>query len=328
MSKKSLLFVVAVLMVLSIAPLSAGAQDKAKPKFAFLPGVVDPFYQVMELGVKAAAADFGLGEVVTQYPPTWGPTVQTPILNSMVARGDIQYLIIAPTDKEQMVAPLQAAVDAGIKIITVDTFLGDGDYVNGPVTFPLSYIGSDNVLGGVMAADALAKITGEKGKVYINNTTVGTSTTEQRAQGFKEGIAKYTNMTVVGMDYNGDDAGTATQQTAAVLQREPDLVGIFGVNVFSAEGAGNAVQKAGLTGAVTVIAWDATKDAVEKLRAGVVNMIIAQKPFDMGYMGIAFAMADNAGVTSVPKHVTTGFAVMDSKTVDQPDIARYIYQVP
>jgi ribose transport system substrate-binding protein len=58
----------------------------------------------------------------------------------MIARGDIDYLIIAPTDKEQMIAPLQRAVDTGIKVITVDTFLGDGDYAQGKVTFPISCI--------------------------------------------------------------------------------------------------------------------------------------------------------------------------------------------
>jgi hypothetical protein len=103
MSKKLVLFVF-VLVALSVVPFSVTAQDEL-PKIGFLPGVVDPFYQVMELGVNQAVADFGL-EVVTQYPDTWGPTVQTPILDAMVARGDIDCLITAPTDKEQMIAPL------------------------------------------------------------------------------------------------------------------------------------------------------------------------------------------------------------------------------
>ena len=103
--------------------------------------------------------------VVTQIPPTWGVEVQTPILDAMVARGDIDYLVIAPTDKEQMVGPLEQAVEAGIKVITVDTFLGDGDYINGSITFPLSYIGSDNVEGGRISARGLAKAVGGKGKV-------------------------------------------------------------------------------------------------------------------------------------------------------------------
>ena len=112
--------------------------------------------------------------------------MQTPILDALVARGDLDYIITAPTDKDQMVGPLQAAVDAGIKVITVDTFLGDGDYVNGPVTFPISYIGSDNVEGGRISARGLAEAIGGKGNVYINSTNPNVSSVEGRAVGFNE----------------------------------------------------------------------------------------------------------------------------------------------
>ena len=326
MSKRFLTLLIISLVVLSIVPVLA--QDApAKPKIGFLPGVVDPFYQVMEIGVNEAVKDFGL-EVVTQYPQTWGPTVQTPILEAMIARGDLDYLITAPTDKEQMIAPLQAAIDAGIKVITVDTFLGDGDYANGPVKFPISYIGSDNEEGGRIAARALADVLGGKGKVYVQNTNVGVSTTEQRGKGFTEGVAEFSGMEVVGMDYNLDDANTAAEQTTAKLQAVPDLAGIFGVNVFSAYGAGNAVKAAGLEGKVQVIAFDATKDAIQNLRDGVVTLVIAQKPHDMGYLAVEFAMADLRGVTSIPKRVTTGYAVIDAKNVDDPEVAKFIYQVP
>jgi len=327
MSKKFLLLALVVLLALPlVVPVTATAQDDL-PKIGFLPGVVDPFYQVMELGVNQAVADFGL-EVVTQYPEDWNVTLQTPILESYIARGDLDYLIIAPVHKEQMIAPLQAAVDAGITVITVDTFLGDGDYVNGPVTFPLSYIGSDNVEGGRIAGRALAEKLGGQGKVYIQNTNPGVSTTEQRGEGFMEAIAEFPDMELVGMDYNLDDANTSAEQTSAVLQREPELAGIFGVNVFSAIGAGNAVNNAGLGGVVDVIAFDATLYAIEQLRAGVVSLVIAQKPFDMGYLAVEFAMADWRGVTSLPKRVQTGYAVITIDNVDDPEVARFIYQVP
>lgn len=325
MYRKSVFVFISLLLVLSLAPLAAGQDDL--PKIGFLPGVVDPFYQVMELGVNAAVADFGL-EVVSQYPETWGPTVQTPILDALVARGDLDYLITAPTDREQMVAPLQAAVDAGIRVITVDTFLGDGDYVNGPVTFPLSYIGSDNVEGGRIAGRALADVLGGEGSVYIQNTNVGVSTTEQRSQGFREAIGEFPNMEIVGEDYNLDDANTSVEQTSAVLQRVPDLGGIFGVNVFSAQGAGNAVVNAGLGGVVQVVAFDATQFAIELLRSGDVTLVIAQKPFDMGYLAVAMAMADWRGVSSVPPRITTGYAIINAGNVDDPEVARFIYQVP
>jgi ribose transport system substrate-binding protein len=326
-SKKLLLLVLVAALVLAVAPASLTAQEDTIT-IGFLPGVVDPFYQVMQLGVEAAAKDMGV-QVVTQVPPTWGVEVQTPILDAMVARGDIDYLVIAPTDRDQMVGPLEAALEAGIKIITVDTYLGDGDYVNGPITFPISYIGSDNVEGGRIAARGLAEAIGGKGKVYINSTNPNVSSVEGRAIGFQEVMDnEYPDITVVGLDFNLDDPNTAAQQTAAVLQRDPDLAGVFGTNVFSAQGAGQAVINAGLSGQVQVVAYDATQFAIELLRDGTVSLVLAQKPFDMGYMAVQFALADHAGVTSLPARVQTGFAIININNVDDPEIARFIYQVP
>lgn len=326
MSRRQLFLALIAALVFAAGSPAASAQDKIK--IGFLPGVVDPFYQVMQLGVEAAAKDLGI-EVVTQIPATWGVEVQTPILDALVARGDLDYIVTAPTDKDQMIGPLKAAADAGIKVITVDTFLGDGDYVNGPVTFPISYIGSDNVEGGRISARGLAKAIGGKGNVYINSTNPNVSSVEGRAIGFKEVMEKeFPDIKVVGLDFNLDDMNTAVQQTAAVLQRTPDLAGVFGTNVFSAQGAGTAVINAGLGGHVQVVAYDATQFAIEQLRAGVVSLVLAQKPFDMGYMAVQFAAADAAGVTSLPRRVETGFAIIDKNNVDDPAVARFIYQVP
>jgi ribose transport system substrate-binding protein len=312
--------------LLFASALGGSAQEKIK--IGFLPGVVDPFYQVMQLGVEKAAKDLG-AEVVTQIPPTWGVEAQTPILDALIARGDLDYIITAPVDRDQMVGPLQAAVDAGIKIITVDTFLGDGDYSKGPVTFPLSYIGSDNVEGGRISARGLAKAIGGKGSVYINSTNPNVSSVEGREQGFAEVMKnEFPDIKVIGPDYNLDDANKAAQQTAAVLEREPDLAGVFGTNVFSAQGAGGAVINAGLGGHVQVVAYDATKDAIESMNNGVVTLVLAQKPFDMGYLAVEFAAADKAGVTSLPRRVETGFAIIDKDNVKDPEVARFIYQVP
>jgi ribose transport system substrate-binding protein len=326
MAKRQLFLALITALALAAGPGAATAQDKIK--IGFLPGVVDPFYQVMQLGVEAAATDLGV-EVVTQIPATWGVAVQTPILDALVARGDLDYIVTAPTDQDQMIGPLKAADDAGIKVITVDTFLGDGDYVNGPVTFPISYIGSDNVEGGRISARGLAKAIGGKGNVYINSTNPNVSSVEGRAVGFNEVMEnEFPDIKVVGLDFNLDDMNTAVQQTAAVLQRTPDLAGVFGTNVFSAQGAGTAVVNAGLGGHVQVVAYDATQFAIEQLRAGVVSLVLAQKPFDMGYMAVQFAAADAAGVTSLPRRVETGFAIIDKDNVDDPAVARFIYQVP
>jgi ribose transport system substrate-binding protein len=327
MRKASLIGAALAVSALALGIGAASAQDEPI-KIGFLPGVVDPFYQVMELGVNAAAADLGV-EVVTQIPPTWGVEAQTPLLDALIARGDLDYIITAPVEKDQMITPLQHAVDAGIKVITVDTFLGDGDYANGPVNFPIAYIGSDNVEGGRIAARGLAEAIGGSGKVYINSTNPNVSSVQGREQGFAEVMAnEFPEITVLGPDYNLDDQNTAQQQTGAMLEQHTDLAGVFGTNVFSAGGAGNAVVNAGLGGTVQVVAYDATQEAIELMNAGVVSLVLAQKPFDMGYLAVLFAVADANGVTSLPRRVETGFAIIDKDNVDDPEFARFIYQVP
>jgi ribose transport system substrate-binding protein len=243
----------------------------------------------------------------------------------MVARGDLDFLFLAPVDKEAMVAPLQNALDSGLPLLTVDTFIGDGDYVNGPVTFPLSYIGSNNVEGGVIGCKALAEAIGGAGKVYIQNVKPGISTTDQREEGCKQALAEFPDIELVGVDYNDDDPSKAQAQVEAMLQREPELAGIFGTNVFSAQGAGQVVQNQGLSGKVKVVAFDATETAIEMLKNGTADLVIAQKPFDMGYFAVEMALAHLDDVSSIPPRIPTGYQVITRDNVDDPEVAKYIY---
>jgi ribose transport system substrate-binding protein len=292
---------------------------------AFVPGVnPDPFYISMSFGAQAAAENYGI-TLIQQDPAEFNPTVQTPIIDALVARGDIDFLFTAPTDSQQMIPVLESVRDAGIPLLTVDTFIGDGDYAGGEVTFPLSYIGSDNVQGGYIACSTLADAVGEGAKIYIQNVRPGISTTDQREQGCIM-AAEERGLVVVGVDYNENDATLAQQQTAARLEADPDIVGVFGTNTFGAQGAGAAVENAGLAGAVEVVLFDASEFNVELLRAGVVTQVIAQKPGDMGYFAVLSAVANARGVSSIPQRWQTGYAVMNAENVDDPEISRFIYR--
>lgn len=328
MLRKLLVLVLVTAVMVSIMPAGqrsiASAQDDTIT-IAFVPGVnPDPFYVTMSAGVMQAAVDLGV-EVIQQDPDEFNPTVQTPIIEALVARGDVDFLITAPTDSQQMIPVLQSVNDAGIPLLTVDTFIGDGNYADGEVTFPITYIGSDNTQGGEIACNTLADLLGEGAKIYIQNVRPGISTTDQREQGCEDAAAAR-GLEVVAVDYNENDVNTAQQQTQAILEANPDVVGVFGANTFSAQGAGAAVQNAGLGGAVEVVAFDASAFAIELLRDGTVTQVIAQKPGDMGYFAVLVAVADARGVVSVPARWQTGYAVINAENVDDPEISRFIYK--
>jgi ribose transport system substrate-binding protein len=252
--------------------------------------------------------------------------VQVPVLDAVIARKP-DAILIAPTDKVQLVEPLKKAVAAGIPVFTVDTFIGTGVYQtgSGDVDFPISYIASDNILGGKLAGIALAKALGEKGKVYVSNVKPGISTTDQREEGFKLAMKDFPGIEVLETQFNDNDANKAASQLQAVIARNPDLGGVFGANLFSALGAANGVQQAGQSGKVKVVAFDAPTSIVDNLKTGLVDLAIAQHPAEIGYFGVIAAHAHLTG-HSVPSSIGTGFTVMDKSNIDKPEIARFVYQ--
>lgn len=311
-----------VATVLATAP--AKAQDDIT--ITLIPGLTtDDFYITMNRGAQAAAEALGI-TVEFQGAEEFEPVMQTPVLDAVIGRSP-DAILIAPTDSTQLIEPLRRAHEAGIPVVTVDTFIGTGQYQtgSGDADFPISYVASDNVEGGRIAARAVAAAIGGEGKVYVSNVRPGISTTDQREEGFKLEIAEnHPGIEVLDTQYNENDASLAASQFQAVLARTPDLAGVFGANLFSALGAANGVQAAGQSGTVKVIAFDAPVTIVENIKDGLVDIAIAQHPAEIGYYGVVTAYAHLTG-QSVPPAIGTGFTVIDASNVDDPEIQKFIY---
>ena len=311
----------------AMVPASAQEAERKSYTIALIPGLTtDAFYITMRRGAQAAADALGV-ELVFQGAPEFNPVVQVPVLDATIARQP-DALLIAPTDTTQLVEPLRRASEAGIAVITVDTFIGSGQYQTGAgdADFPLAYIASDNVLGGRMAARALATAIGEGGgKVYVSNVKPGISTTDQREQGFKAEMEEnFPAITVLETQFNENDANRAASQLQAVYARNSDLKGVFGANLFSALGAGNGVSQAGQTGNIKVVAFDAPGSIVGNIESGLVDAAIAQHPAEIGYYGVVSAYAHLTG-QSIPVSIGTGFTVLDKSNITDPEALKYGY---
>ena len=181
----------------------------------------DPFYRVLEFGVQAAGKDLGVEIVVSPYPATWGATAQTPYLDALVARGDLRlrHHGAGELDRDGRTAS-GGQRGRHSTIVGVDTYLGDGDYVNGPVTFPLTYIGTDNYQGGYTVGTAMAEALGGRAR-----STSRTPTPSELGLGSEQGLPcgdrGNAGMEVVDEQFSLDNEATATQQTAAVLEKYP-----------------------------------------------------------------------------------------------------------
>ena len=117
--------------LLALVTAPAFAQDApADLTLTLIPGLTtDAFYITMNRGAQAAAEALGI-TVNFQGAEEFNPTLQVPVLDSVISRAP-DAILIAPTDRTQLIAPLQNAVDQGIPVVTVDTFIGDGAYQTG-----------------------------------------------------------------------------------------------------------------------------------------------------------------------------------------------------
>jgi ribose transport system substrate-binding protein len=278
----------------------------------------DEFYTTMECGAQAAAQELG-AELTVQGPEEFSAAEQTPILNAAV-QANPDAILIAPTDRTAMVAPIQSVVNQDIPVVLVDTTIEKEEIA-------LARISSDNIEGGKQAGEALAKQIGEEGKVMIISVTPGISTTDQRKQGFEEAIKKYPNIEYLGTEYCNDDPVEAASITTSTLRSNPDLKGIFGANVFSGQGAGTGVRQTGKKDQVSVVAFDASPTQVEDLRKGNVDVLIAQHPNDIGDRGVRIAV-DYLKSDKEPssKQITTGFTTVTRANLDTPEVKKYLYK--
>ena len=127
------------LSTLALTTMAGVTTAEAQKKFtiALVPGLTtDAFYITMRKGAEAAAKSVG-AELTFQGAPDFNPVTQSPVLDAVIARHP-DAILIAPTDKTQMVQPLKKAADAGIPVVTVDTFIGTGDYQTGSRATPIS----------------------------------------------------------------------------------------------------------------------------------------------------------------------------------------------
>ncbi|TDP97917.1 ABC transporter substrate-binding protein [Labedaea rhizosphaerae] len=294
---------------------SAGPAPGNK-NLVLVPGVQnEPFYISMQCGAQQEAAKLGY-KLDTQAPQKFDASLQTPIVNALGANKPAA-LLIAPTDDVAMATPMTTLKNMGVKIIEVDTALQDKSVAQ-------SSISSNNAEGGKLAADTLAGLLkGQKGSVLVLDTIAGTSTTNARAKGFTDELAKYPNLKSVGVQFTQNEPDQAASKVTAALSSTPDLVGVFATNLNTGEGAATGLHNAGKIGKVKLVGFDASPSEVDGLKSGDFQALIAQDPAGIGKQGVDQAVA---AVEGKPVQRTIDAPLVAITKDDMDSKSQYFYK--
>ncbi|MHC9161198.1 ribose ABC transporter substrate-binding protein RbsB [Exiguobacterium profundum] len=243
----------------------------------------NPFFVALKEGAEEQANE--MDATLTVADAQNDAAKQVNDVEDMIQKG-MDLILINPTDSEAVGAAVQAANDAGIPVITVDRNAETGDVV--------AHVASDNVAGGQLAGDYMVELVGEGQKVVELEGVPGASATRDRGQGFNEAIDG--KLEVVAKQSANFDRAEGLTVMENILQDNKDIVAVFAHNDEMALGAVQALEAAGMSD-VKVIGFDATDDAVKAVEGGTMAATVAQKPAEIGKLGVEAAINHLKGET-------------------------------
>ncbi|MFV0293925.1 MAG: substrate-binding domain-containing protein [Paracoccus sp. (in: a-proteobacteria)] len=192
----------------------------------------------------------------------------------------VDVLVISPVDSQGALAAITKAEAAGIKVVTVDIPVTDGEVT--------SHIGTDNYTGGIKAGELMAEVLGGKGKVAIIDYPTVQSVVA-RVDGFRKALKDFPEIEIVAQQ-TGITRAEALSVSQNMLQANPDITGIFGFGDDAALAAAVAVKSAGLADQVKVIGFDGMEEARNAVDTDPVMVgVIQQFPDQMGKTAVETA---------------------------------------
>ena len=276
LNKKSLAFLVVMALVVSVCGGISFAKS-SKTIGLVVSTLNNPFFVTLKDGAAKKAKALGYQLIVLDSQNDSAKELSN--VEDLVQQ-QIDVLLINPTDSDAVVNAVKSANNAKIPVITIDRASNGGQVV--------THIASDNVAGGKMAAEFIAKQLKGKGKVVELQGIPGTSAARDRGKGFNDGLKAYSGIKVVAQQGADFDRQKGLSVMENILQAQPELNAVFAHNDEMALGALKAIQAAKRTG-ILVVGFDAIDDAVKAVKAGQMAATVAQQPDLMGELGVTNA---------------------------------------
>jgi ribose transport system substrate-binding protein len=293
-----------------------------KISIAVIPkGTTHEFWKSIHAGAVKAARELQV-EVIWKGPLKEDDReAQISVMENFIT-GGVSGIVLAPLDDTALMLPVSNAKRSGIPVVIIDSGLKGSDYI--------SYIATDNKLGGELAGKRLTELLQGKGRIVLLRYQEGSASTILREAGFLEVIQQYPEIQLMSSNqYAGATTETAYRASENVLApfKTPDgklsLDGIFCPNESSTFGMLRALQDANLAGKVRFIGFDSSPKLVEALEKGELDGLILQNPFKMGYFGVK-TMTAYLQNQPYDDYVDTGVTLVTRENMNQPEIQELI----
>ncbi len=323
--KKLFALILAMAMVLTLAACGNNAQTPNNPApsgdgaaaspyagdaseeyymVSFLSGI--DYWKTCFKGMEDAAKNLGVTAVYTGQTDA-DVAGQVAVLEQVIAKNP-KGIAITCVNSTALADTIDSAIAQGIEVVTFDS--------DSPTSQRASYLSTGNEAAGEQAAAYLAPLVGNKGKIAVLYT-VGAENSESRVTGFKKWCAENApEVTFVDVNDAGDTT-TATDNMAAALQANDDIVAVFCVDGVAGTAGPTAVNESGRDD-IKVLAFDVDRTVLDMIKSGDIEATVAQGQYNMGYwsMNFLYTLAHDLSGDALPGFVDTGVTIVTKDAVD------------
>lgn len=235
-----------------------------------------PYWQTAAAGFNKAAAQYKVTAKVVG-PGNYDAQAEKDELHKAIAAKPAGILI-SVADVAVLQSEIDAAVGAGIPVITMDS--------DAPGSRRLYFIGTNNLEAGRLGGKRVIEKLGGKGNVVFY-TIAGQPNIDERLKGFKDVLATRPDIKIVDVvDVKTDkDAAFDRTQEYMAMTGPKKIDAFVCLESDSGKKVSDAVKRANGTDRL-VMAWDVNPDTLDEIKAGTINSTIAQKPFTMAFVGL------------------------------------------
>lgn len=281
-------------------------QGNENYRIAFMQVFPDnPFWQALKEGVEARAAEDGVTAETIPLPTNAGVSDQVAQMEDAVTAG-YDGIILGTIDAAGIVQGIQAANEAGIPVLAVDTAPAGGELI--------SLVQTDNVAASRLAGEFIAQQLGGAGKVLNLQGDMANQTAQARNEGLHQALDEFPDITVIDQSAHWQQE-EGLSITENILTSDPDLNAIFAANDPPALGALQALRAAGREEDIFIVGFDAIPDAVEAVKNGDMLATVAQFPGVMGTVGVDLMVRYLNG-EEVPETVDSGAMLVTQENAE------------
>jgi len=294
-----------------------GDTGEEKLQIAVIPkGTTHEFWITIHAGAEKAAQELEVDAIWVGPEKEDDRRQQIEVIQNFISRG-VDAIVVAPLDEVALVRPVEDAVKRGIPVVVIDSGLQSDAYS--------SFVATDNIEGGRMGGRRLGEVMGGKGRAMMLRYSEGHASTTNREEGFLEAMEEFPDIELVSTNqYAGATKELAFQASQNLLNRFPEIDGIFCPNESSAFGMMRALLTSGKAGNIKYVGFDTSETLIAGLKDGYIQGLVSQDPFDMGYQGVKTAVAVLNGET-VPKRIATRLEMITPDNFNEPSIQALIY---